>query len=218
MLAAVIPSRDRPADLQRCLESLTGQVDVAIIVDNGSSPPIDPADISKILPVIVIRDPQQPPNLSQLWNVGIAAVAALAGNECWHVAIVNDDAVVPPVWMGSLVSAMEIRGATAGCYDPHSPVGMPRLYREPLISVMDRMVGWAFVLHGCDGLMADEDLRWWYGDTAIDVQARKMGGTLIMPGDQVHNYRANASTTGILAEQAGRDRATFEAKYGPVPW
>ena len=66
--------------------------------------------------------------------------------------------------------------------------------------------------------LANEDLRWWYGDNDIDMKARRLGGTLILPGPVPSNRLANQSTTGILAEQAGKDRATFESIYGPVPW
>lgn len=225
MRYAVIPTHNRPDDLQACIDSIGPQVDYVIVIDNASYPPADPIFTKDTLGLIV-RDPQQPPNLSALWNIGIAMANHLEGtnldeyeefNDFW-IAILNDDVIVPPEWMDRMVYELRETPASVACTDPHATSGPPRHYQTPLTSVMNRMVGWAFVLDGADGIMADERLRWWYGDTAIDVMARRKYGTVIVPGPAVINRYANLSTTGILAEQAGKDRATFEANYGPVPW
>lgn len=225
MRYAVIPTHDRPGDLQECIDAIGPQVDYVIVIDNASYPPADPVFTKSTLGLIV-RDPTQPPNLSALWNIGIAMANHLEGtnlddgvevDDFW-IAILNDDVIVPPGWMDQMVRELADMPASAACTDPHSSSGGARLYEGPLTSVMERMVGWAFVLDGADGIMADERLKWWYGDTAIDVMARQKYGTVIVPGPAVLNRYANQSTTGLLAEQAGKDRATFESIYGPVPW
>lgn len=229
MRYAVIPTRNRQADLRACLDSLHGQVDHVIIIDNGTEPPLQGRDYRYGgMAVIIIRDSEQPPNLSRLWNVGIKATQRIEGWEGpvddtpvyeagYHIAIINDDTIIPPGWMDTIVEKMERWQASAGCISPHVH-GEPKLSRRPPISVFDRLVGWAFVLNGWDGILANEELRWWYGDNDLDMKARQLGGTLLMPGQPPLNRYANSTTTGILAEQAGRDRATFEAIYGPVPW
>lgn len=228
MRYAVIPTHNRPVDLQETINSVQDQVDYIIVIDNASTPPVE--FTTEGAAALIIRDQEQPPNLSRLWNLGIAMANHLEGrgldddeefNNFW-IAILNDDVIVPPGWMDSMVDALDAMCASVACTDPHAVSGPRRLYaagdQYHPIELMNRMVGWAFVLDGGDGIMADEDLRWWYGDTAIDVLARKKYGTVIVPGPAVLNRYANASTTGILAEQAGRDRATFIAKYGPLAW
>jgi hypothetical protein len=71
----------------------------------------------------------------------------------------------------------------------------------------------AFVIRGETGMRADEAMRWWYFDSDLDQRARLAGGVLYVRGPQVTNSLANTTTTGVLAEQAEKDRAVFEAKW-----
>lgn len=227
MRYAVIPTRNRQADLRACLDSLHGQVDHVIVIDNGSEPPLQGRDYKyDKMAVIIIRDSEQPPNLSRLWNVGIKATQRIEGweegdnsypEEDYFIAIVNDDTIIPSGWMDTIVGEMTHHLASAGCVSSFTH-GSPKLFKNPPTNVFDRLIGWAFVLDGWDGLLANEELRWWYGDNDLDMKARRLGGTLLIPGQPPLNRYANSTTTGILAEQAGKDRATFEGLYGPVPW
>lgn len=216
---AIVPTHDRHEDLLACAASLTGQADHLLVIDNASTPAVDPRLVQVALEglsVACISDSEQPPNLSRLWNVGLEYAEKIAAGDEFFVAVLNDDAVVPPGWFDHVVGAMQATGAAAGCTSEHADV--MRLHTGELRSVFARITGWAFVLRGSAGIRADERLRWWYGDTAIDVEARRRGGLVISPGFIVKNRYPNASTTGVLAEQAGRDRATFIELYGPVPW
>lgn len=222
---AVIPTHNRPTELRDCLASLAGQVDTVVVVDNVSDPPVPEYgygtdDFPK---VVTIYDGEQPPNLSKLWNLGLEEVAQQFDDDTqtylqaeYYVAILNDDALVPPGWFDHVIATMKATGAAAGCTSEHADA--MRLHLGALRSVFDRITGWAFVLDGRAGIQADDELRWWYGDTAIDMRARKRGGLVISPGPIVVNRYPNLSTRGVLAEQAGRDRAVFIDKYGPVPW
>jgi GT2 family glycosyltransferase len=213
---AVIATRDRPAELAAVVNALHRDGVYPIVVDNGSAPPASPPATCTI-----IMDPERPPNLSRLWNVGLEAVAqhaAQASEAQWDVAVVNDDAVLPGGWFDACVDAMRFHGAAAACSDPHGRITTPLLKTAPDRDLFTRMCGWAFTLRGESGLRFDERFRWWFGDSDADWRARAAGGMVVIPGYPVANTWANSTTVGALAEQAGRDRATFEAKWGFVPW
>jgi len=227
MRFAVIPTRNRPDDLIRCIESIAGQVDGIIIVNNGDKE-LDAIAVEHICDVMEtstsdtffckLHRPMQPPNLSFLWNEGIRKARDFAlvneGEEAW-VAVLNDDAIVPVGWFDAVESAMKTTGAVAG-----SSGGPQRGWYHltaPIRHVGDRLQGWAFII-GPTGPLANEDLRWWFGDTDIDMRARVTGGTVLISGYEVQNTRANSTTVGALAEQAGRDRATYESIWGPIRW
>jgi glycosyltransferase involved in cell wall biosynthesis len=213
---AVIATRDRPAELAAVVEVLHRDGVHPIVVDNGSTPPAAPPAVCT-----VIVDGEQPPNLSRLWNVGLETAAQYAAQNSktqWDVAVVNDDAVIPGGWFDACATAMRYVGAAAACSDPHGRVTAPLVKTRPDRDVFTRMCGWAFVLRGEAGMRFDEQFRWWWGDSDMDVRARTAGGMVVIPGYPVGNLRANSTTTGVLAEQAGRDRAAYAAKHGSVPW
>lgn len=220
MRFAVIPTYDRPTELMDCVDRIAPQVDVSIIVVNGDYPlEVQEWVQAHAYPIVVFGRPQQPPNLSQLWNVGLGFADQFSAGEPYKVAVLNDDAVPLEGWFDCVEKAMDATDADAGCTDNFGVIGEEyRLYKLPMTSPMERLCGWAFVLRGGIGLYADEDLEWWYGDTALDYNARVGGGMVIARGPQVVNLYPNASTTGVLAEQAGRDRATYLRKYGDLPW
>jgi hypothetical protein len=213
---AVVATRDRPTELADVFGRLKADGVHVVVVDNGSTPPIASGD-----GYTVITDGEQPPNLSRLWNLGLERAAKLAAEhgQCqWDVGVVNDDAVLPDGWFDACVDAMRFYGAAAACSDPHGRLTAPLAKTAPDADGFTRLCGWAFVLRGESGLRFDERFRWWFGDTDIDWRARAAGGMVIVPGYPVGNLRANSTTVGELAAQAGRDRATFAAKHGSVPW
>lgn len=219
MRFAVIPTRgDRFDVLQQCAEAIRPQVDRIILVDNS--------DRGRFFNdgyrphVTVVHCDEQPPNLSRLWNLGIQAASDLAWKtqpaSHWEVAVLNDDAIVSPRWFQELAEAMRSAGAAAAsfCGD-----GGPWLHKTPGVTPLSqRLCGWAFILAGELGVRADERLRWWCGDNDLDMQSRRLGGTLVLPGDPVRHLFPNQSTTGVLAEQTAVDMATFVEKWGFRPW
>lgn len=223
---AIIATRDRPAELAAVVNALHAQGATIVVVDNGSDPPaVPPIDHGTGGPLpnapTVIVDFEQPPNLSRLWNLALAEVkeqAARRGLTRWDVAVVNDDAVLPDGWFDTCAAALRETGSAAACSDPHGRLRSPLLKTAPDADVFTRMCGWAFLLRGEAGLRFDEQFRWWFGDTDVDWRARAAGGMVIVPGYPVGNLHANSTTTGVLAAQAGRDRATFADKWGSVPW
>jgi glycosyltransferase involved in cell wall biosynthesis len=230
----IVPTHNRPAELARLLDALAPQCHAVIVVDNASTPPVDlprkrwgpggPGAEHVGMRQHVIRDEEQPPNLSRLWNVGLDAAAdyVRGGDYVGHdVAIFNDDAVVPPGWWDLVSGAMRAHPTAAAAHthtdgDPSRPAVFSD-HTKPL-QIADRMCAWAFVMRGELGLRSDETMRWWYFDNWFELLARRAGGVLALPGPQVANTLANSTTVGALAEQAGRDRARFIELYGRTPW
>lgn len=226
---AVIPTHNRPQELKRLVRSLRPHVSNIIIVDNASQPAVIPSDVASeiTLPpqttfVEVIYDGEQPPNLSRLWNIGLEAAeqhARVYNYTEWDVAVLNDDATIPPDWFSPVFNVLRERDVIAVSTPTVRPIHVTRvLHKVNEGGLLWRLCGWAFALRGESGIRADESMRWWYGDNDIDWTARTRGGTAIVPGPVVPNEHANSTTVGVLAEQAGRDRETFIAKWGVAPW
>ena len=227
---AVIPTHNRHEQLASLVKSLEPQCDSIIVIDNASDPALSELWLKSQLvepkktSIFVFHDPEQPPNLSRLWNKGIDAAKLgcdVFRDQRWDVAILNDDAVVPSNWWDAVSGAMREVNAAAASADPFGelPLGRKHLWlgNAPQ-SVYTRLAGWAFMLRGEAGLRADERLRWWYADDLLSLQAREGGGLVHVGGVAVSNTGANSSTVGVLAEQAGRDRQTFVDITGRQPW
>jgi glycosyltransferase involved in cell wall biosynthesis len=221
---AVIPAHNRPEHLIRCVASLADQVDRIFIVDNASDPPIDVPRNIHHNQVVIVREPEQPPNLSKNWNIGLAHVQVMAQTlkqTQWDVGIFNDDTIVPTGWFHSVATAMRNHPtalvAHTHTYGDQSRASAFYDANSPMI-LSERMCPWAFVTRGEMKLRSDERLRWWWFDTDFEVRARQLGGVLAIPGPPVPNTAANASTVGELAEQAGRDREMYATIHGSNPW
>lgn len=211
---AVIPTHNRPEQLDACVALIDRQVHHTFVIDNASDEPI-----WYPCPITVIRDEEQPPNLSRLWNVGLSAASVKAqewGLERWYTAVLNDDALPPAGWMDAVCQAMEDTGAVAGC---SHPFGGPQEFLGADVGpgVGTRLTGWAFVLRQ-PGLNLDEQFRWWYGDDDLSTRARLSGGIVYVEGFPVPNTLANSSTNGVRAEQAAVDGQLFAAKWGRRAW
>lgn len=210
--AAVILTHNRPQLLADCITAIRGQVDVVLVVDNASDPPVATGRYS------LLQIPDQPPNLSRLWNLALDRLAEIADPR--YVAFLCDDTTTPDGWFTAVTQAMTATGAAAGCSNPWGHNHPPRVKTEPDSDIMGRMPGWAFVLDTSHQLRADESMQWWWCDTDLDWQARHAGGLVMVGGYPVPNHRPGEYTNTIpgLGEQAGRDGETFAAKWGQRPW
>ncbi len=215
---AVILTHNRPELLVECVTAINGQVDLTLVSDNASSPPVDPSTLPGAVSVRYV--PDQPPNLAKLWNLGLDVAANLVDEDPWFVAVLCDDAIVPAGWVDAVTAAMVDTGAAAGCSNPFGHDHPPRVKTEPDSDLMGRMPGWAFILNGTKGLRADETMHWWWFDTDLDWQARHAGGLVMIGGCLVPNARPNDFTVHMpgLAEQAGLDGETFAQKWNRRPW
>jgi hypothetical protein len=226
---AVIATHDRPTELVRAVRVLAPQCRTILVIDNASNPPVDLPQMPSYFErtrLHTIRDDEQPPNLSRLWNVGLdfcrSHAATEHGNQVCDIAIVNDDAVPPPDWFAKVANSMRVYNAAAGSSHPFATTeeGLRIDFHGPgeAPGVHNRLTGWAFVLRGETGLRFDESMRWWCGDDDMSMQARRAGGLVHVGGYPVPNTGANSSTVGVLAEQAAKDMQTFVDKWGVRPW
>lgn len=219
--AAVIPTRNRHGMVADCINSVVDQIDRVIVIDNLSDPPIDPEPW--IGRVSVVTVPVDPPNISTLWNVGIALADAQAHQQDagqWDIAVLNSDVVVPAGWIGTLSAAMRATTAVLAYPDQHGGTRQMLHTRAGPIDLRQRITGYAYLLRGEAGLRLDEELAWWFGDDSADWWAREHGGALLVPGIPVEHRCPNGSMyeRPELQVQAGRDRETFLRKWGQTPW
>lgn len=219
--AVVIPTRDRHSMLIDCINSVAGQVDRVLVIDNLSDPPIDPQPWGGKVSVVSL--PLDPPNISTLWNVGLALVdagASRAGAEAWDIAVLNSDVVVPPGWVETLSTAMRATSAVLAYPDQHGGQQQILHTKAEPIDLRQRITGYAYMLRGETGLRLDESMAWWASDDDLDWRARESGGALLVPGLAVEHRCPNGSMyeRPELHAQAGRDMETFRKKWGRTPW
>jgi GT2 family glycosyltransferase len=213
---AVIATRDRHRELADLLEDLDQAR--AVVVDNGSDPPVR-AGVAE-----VVRDNEQPPNLSRLWNLGLDAAARhVPPDTAYEVAVLNDDLRIPAGTLDTLADAMRCRGGAAAFPDQHGLLragDVDVLRKAEPHNLFHRMTGYCFLLAGELGLRADERFRWWYGDDDLEWRAALAGGVVRVGGAAVNHLHPNGSTASSpeLSAQAGLDRAAFVAKWGRPPW
>lgn len=231
---AVIASHNRHDLLRACVAAIGPQVDMVIVVDNASDPPVQcrdlvELDVDRHWAVTTIQVDEQPPNLARNWNVGLDAARALyeaadpqvRGRP--YVAVLNDDAAPPAGWFATVTQAMQKTGAVVGCSNPWGTLHPPRVKTVPDRNLSERMPGWAWVLDLLSPVRPDESLRWWWNDTDVDWQGRLAGGMVMVGGYAVPNAHPNGWTIARpeLAAQARQDGPTFAAKwsaYGGCPW
>lgn len=223
---AVIAAHNRQQLLTECVVSLAPQCDRIIVIDNASDPPLQVERQLHRNLVLMVRDPQQPPNLSALWNRGLriaheAACHTLDSDDpVYDVAVFGDDVFVPHGWWDRVSEAMRSTSAVAGATHGIAPIWQPLLKTEPDADIINRMPGWAWMLRGESGLRLDETLKWWFGDTDLDWRARQLGGMILAAGEIAENRQPNLYTNvrPELGVQAGLDRYTFINKWGWTPW
>jgi GT2 family glycosyltransferase len=218
--AAVIPTRNRHDMVADCINSVVDQVDRVIVIDNLSSPPIDPEPWHGKVGVVSL--PIDPPNISTLWNVGLALADAQAHQhaDTWDIAVLNSDVTVPAGWIETLSTAMRSTTAVLAYPDQHGGRQQILHTKAEPIDLRQRITGYAYMLRGETGLRLDESMAWWASDDDIDWRAREQGGALLVPGLAVEHRCPNASMyeQPELQAQAGRDMETFRTKWGRTPW
>jgi hypothetical protein len=240
---AVILTHNRPDLLRQTWAAIGSQVDVVIIMDNASDPPVDAetfdsAAVGGTWLTAVCAVPDQPPNLSQLWNYGLGWAKTLwgryvafgesdGGTERPYVAVLCDDAPPPPGWFDAVTAAMDAQHAAGvdvviGCSapEPFGWIGEPRVKTARDSDLTGRMPGWAWIIDPSYPVRPDLRFEWWWGDTDLDIQAREAGGMVMIGSHPVPNLRPNDfSARPEQAAQVAADSQRFVDKYnGWRPW
>lgn len=216
---AVIPTvGERNETLIPLVERLETDGVTVIVVDNGP----DEAPWLPISGRAFIRRHHwngAPVNLSHVWNLGLDWAEDLARGDEFIVAVLNDDLMVEPWLVQALGERIMVHDAAGGFPSFHVPSEYVLRDAVP-IPLSAAMPGYVFALRGSKKLRADESLMWWYGDNDLDWRIRQTGGNVGVPDLTVQHFDPNGYTmrNPELAEQAGRDRATFAAKWGRTPW
>jgi GT2 family glycosyltransferase len=210
---AIIPTHNRHAMLPGLVGSLELPSDRVLVIDNASSPPVTDLEAT------VVRDDEQPPNISRLWNIGLDWAREQAGDAEYAVAVLNDDLVLPPRFLDVMVDALRRTGAAAAF--PARVEGLEELHLTTSGPVprQARMTGFAFVLRGSAGLRADERFRWWCGDDDLEWTARERGGTVRVPLTVEHLHPgASTDANPVLEARTRLDMDAFVEKWGRRPW
>lgn len=184
MRFAVIPTHDRPDDYRDAVAAISPQVDTVITVAHRCD---------YATGTVVEYEPVSP-NISAMWNLGLE----LAGDH--HVAVLNDDVIVPPNWFDEV--ARQLDAGAAGASGPRC--------NEPSTQCI---AGYAFALDGAKRIRADERLVWWYSDDQIQRCCEQAGGFKVIPDLFVEHRYPNSTTNGRLADQAARDQDLYLREY-----
>jgi len=99
-ISVVVATRDRPADLRRCLEGIASQetrrrVEV-IVVDNNPDSGLTPAVVAEFPDVVLVQEKRK--GLSYARNRGIAASTGDI------IITTDDDVTIPPHWLEALLA------------------------------------------------------------------------------------------------------------------
>lgn len=209
---AIIVTKDRPEAYAACVAAVAPQVDDIITICHGH----DAIAYSTGLP---IGWREEAPNISAMWNLGLDCLAEAFQHTPYDVAVLNDDAVVPPYWFDHVAGPMGFLDAAAGCVDQHHRLTVPVVHRHPgPVDLHERLTGFAFILDGTKGIRANEAMRWWLSDDWIDWTARTRGGTVVVPGTPVeHPPNGGTEVTGQLAAWFTEDLTTFRDTWGDTP-
>lgn len=217
MRFAIITHRDRREDFADCVRAISPQVDHIVVVQHLPNPN-EGTEVSVRHDggVSLLGHRQEIPNISRMWNQGLEQCAKVSPRSVHEVAVLNDDAIVPPHWFRDVSAVMGAHGAVAGAMTPDVKRGT---YLDAANPPLPRMPGFAFLLreNPANPLRLDEQFQWWWGDTDLEWQARETGGVVLVPGHVEHRH-PNSTTVGVLAQIASDDRERFVAKWGGAPW
>lgn len=218
-LFAVIPSGNRIEELRALVSVLVEDGVHVIIIDTGYPESMTTGYVWGD-DVMFIRDDEQPKNISRWWNHGLrwakewnAVLTQQSGTE-YVVAVLNDDIVIKNGFVHELANGI-FRHDVVLSYPDVFGLQFDHDFHQPHVW---RMSGYAFALRGTAEIYADESLVWWGGDNDIEWQAFQKGGTAVIASATCGHLYPSQSTVGPLAEQAGRDRETFRAKWGVYAW
>src|SRR3990170_5121606 len=186
---AVIPSNGRPY-LEQCVSSLREQVERIIVVANG---PLSNLMSQTIEGVTYIQDPEPDLNISRWWNIGIDFAESMAyPAEQWNTLVVNDDVIACHNLVETLSREMRLNTSVLAYPNQHDNHRFLHRNAGP-VDLHHRITGYCYMLRGEAKLRIDDRFVWWAGDDDLDWNARRMGGSLLVPWCKVQHQAPNGS-------------------------
>lgn len=161
----------------------------------------------------VILEDFDPPNIQRWWLRGIEE-SAQRGATC--VAVVNDDIRVTPRTLHELHEALVRTGATVA--SPSRPPRRDGVHGGRLVPYSPRIWGCLWLVDVASGLRPDPRYVWWYGDSDLDIRARRdYNGIVTAPVDYEHFYPGEGTgRSAELTAQTELDARTFGADYARI--
>ena len=159
---------------------------------------------------VVIEDLGQP-NIHRWWNVGVEAAINLGATA---VAVLNDDLKINSETLTKLHSELERTNATIA--SPTRPDWGPGHYRNNNIFPYTPVIwGCLWILNTQSELRPDPKYVWWYGDSDLDIRARKDYAGIVTADVYYEHYFPGKGTSNSpsLQRQTDIDSQTFEREH-----
>lgn len=196
--ALVGPTKNRPDLFAQAVAAISPQVDVVITVCDGD------AAAAYAEPLVDLMHVWRGEwNISRLWNIGLDLVHEHAGGMPYDVAVLNDDAIAEPSWFDTLATTMHAAKAAGASGSRQA-------------NKLATLAGYAFLLDGTKGVRADEQMRHWYSDDAIQKHCVQAGGFVAVNGIGAANLRADTEIKANpkLRDWSREDREIFRRTHG----
>lgn len=208
-LTVVLPTRNRPVELTRCLESLAATapgIRVVIVSDGDDAQTtvaIDGAEKLDLKIVGIVVDPGK--TAAEKWNIGLDLVSTNT------VVFAADDLVFHPEWFEKTIKALRAFPDGSALVGFDELAGSPHpLHFAATRKILDEING---------GLLSVPHYKSWYMDTELCDKARRWGRYIPNCGAIVEHKHPMHGTapidtlhrTGFLANQH-RDRFIYERR------
>lgn len=164
----------------------------------------------KLPPGVVAIEDLDAPNIQRWWNIGIEECVRRGATR---VAVLNDDISLNEESLRRLGDALDRTGATVA--SPSRPPSKDGVYRKRLIPYSPRLWGCFWVLDVTSSLRPDENFVWWYGDSDLDIRARRdHAGVVNVDVFYEHHFPGQGTIRDPkLQEQSNLDAVTFQRRY-----
>lgn len=207
--------RSRLDLLKRLLDSLEHPVDRVVIVATYPDPLYlqDIEDYAHYIEHISPRATEH--HIGRWWNVGLDCIASMAQKN-HEVLVVSSDNIgtnYSVAKLGAFLREHKLAMVGPNYWGDDKQFFYPSYHR----GAQTRVPGCCWMVAGELGLRCDEQFRWWYSDDDIEMQARNLGGTGIVPG--IGLLAGPDTALSVEKEQwAEEDRQKFVAKWNIQPW
>lgn len=196
--ALVGPTKNRPDLFAQAVAAIRPQVDVVVTVCDGEAAR---AYAEPLVDLIHVWHGEW--NISRLWNIGLNLIHDHAAGKPYDVAVFNDDAIAEPGWFATIATTMHAAKAAGASGSRQA-------------NKLATLAGYAFMLDGTKGVRADEQMRHWYSDDAIQKACVEAGGFVAVNGIGAANLRADTEIKAnpTLRDWSREDRDTFRRTHG----